>query len=65
MTESIFNVKTITGCDDCPMCDANDICAGYTCNLNIGVIIKESKKRIPITPKWCPIKKKPLIVKYA
>lgn len=58
---------TITGCFDCPMKDMNDFSAGYTCKIvkekhNDGYI--KEHRGMPVTPEWCPIKKKPLLITY-
>lgn len=54
-----FSTKFITGCSDCPLCNENDMGAGYNCKLKEypDNYIKESKKYEAKTPKWCPLKK--------
>ena len=60
------STRIISGCSDCPMCDMNDMCSGYSCRLkeHPDNFIKESKKFQPITPKWCPIKQNDVLFKY-
>ena len=60
------STRIISGCSDCPMCDMNDMCSGYSCRLkeHPDNFIKESKKFQPITPKWCPIKQSDVLFKY-
>jgi hypothetical protein len=64
----------IDGCINCPMCDMNDMCSGYSCQLyrmlnppgyKIGdnFIHEDTKKFIPINPDWCPIQGEGLILK--
>jgi len=59
-------IHIISGCSECPMCDMNDMCSGYSCRLkkHPDNFIKESKKFQPITPKWCPIKQNDVLFKY-
>jgi hypothetical protein len=57
-------IKIITGCSDCPCCDMNDFCSGYTCKIDKKERIKEDENGIEITPDWCIIKKGPLTIKY-
>lgn len=47
----------ITGCEDCPMCDMNDMSSGYNCRMKKSGEnhIKENKFYQPVTPDWCPI----------
>lgn len=56
----------ISGCIDCPMCDMNEMCSGYSCRLKSPGenFIKETKSYNPITPKWCPIKLNNITFKY-
>jgi len=60
------STRIISGCSDCPMCDMNDMCSGYSCRLkeHPDNFIEESKKFQPITPKWCPIKQSDVLFKY-
>ena len=62
----IVSTRIIYGCSDCPMCDMNDMCSGYSCRLkeHPDNFIKESKNFQPITPKWCPIKQNDVLFKY-
>jgi len=66
LMESANNFRLISGCTDCPCCDQNDFCSGYTCNLKDAPKnqIKESKTFQRITPKWCPLKNNDLILKF-
>ena len=68
MGEKINKELIITGCHDCPMCDMNDMCSGYSCRMIKGIKedkhIEDSKQFQPITPKWCPIKKQSIIFKF-
>jgi hypothetical protein len=59
-------IHIILGCKECPMCDMNDMCSGYSCRLKYypDNLIKESKKFQPITPNWCPIKQNDILFKY-
>ena len=64
-----MNTIEIKGCSNCPMCDANDMASGYSCQLyrrmgDNDMIpnynyndnhIKENKRFQPETPNWCPI----------
>lgn len=64
MENKIFE---ISGCKDCPMCDENDMCSGYTCRMveyPNNYIKQERKKYIPETPEWCPIKKSDITFKF-
>lgn len=56
----------IKGCENCPMCDMNDSCAGYSCQLmpSTDNYIKESKQFRPITPEWCPLKYEDIVFKF-
>jgi|WetSurMetagenome_2_1015567.scaffolds.fasta_scaffold263482_1 hypothetical protein len=61
-------IHNITGCKDCPCCNAFDMAIGYECKLSdiekTGEI-KRSKVYNPITPKWCPLKKNDVILKLS
>lgn len=48
------------------MCDMNDSCAGYSCQLmpSTDNYIKESKQFRPITPEWCPLKSEDIVFKF-
>lgn len=59
----------ISGCEDCPMCDMNDMCSGYSCRMvkypeNDNYIKEDSKKHIAITPSWCPLKQNDITFKF-
>lgn len=55
----------ITGCINCPFSYENDMAVGYGCKLEKShQSIRQSKTYLPITPNWCPIKTKPVVVKY-
>lgn len=57
--------RGISGCDDCPFCLMNDMSAGYSCKVdNARQLIRESKKFMPITPDWCPLKQVSMLVQY-
>jgi hypothetical protein len=57
--------RRISGCADCPFCLMNDMCAGYSCKIdNARQLIRESKKFIPITPNWCPLKQVSMLLQY-
>jgi len=54
----------VENCTDCPFCETNDFCEGFTCKLDKELIIKENKYAYPIDPEWCPLKKQDILVKY-
>jgi len=51
--------KIISGCNECPLADMNDFCAGATCRLKDKghKLIKEDNNYQLVTPDWCPLKK--------
>ncbi len=71
-------VISITGCVNCPFCYEYDMAIGYGCNAmkaKLGSneyfqkfqpnhrIKQHTKKFIPITPDWCPLKSESLVLK--
>lgn len=62
-----MTTKEITGCVDCPCCDDNDFCEGYTCTLSEGLTVLlielDNQNFIPTDPEWCPLKKGPIVFK--
>lgn len=53
--------KIVTGCPDCPFSVMYDTAPGYGCRIirdePNNARIKMNKMFMPITPKWCPLKK--------
>lgn len=62
----INQLIVIKGCIDCPFNYEYDMAVfGFGCRIDTkSRTIKESKKFRPITPKWCPVKKGSVVVKY-
>lgn len=52
----------ISGCNDCPFCNMNDMASGFNCQIEKRYDIEESEQLQPITPSWCPIKKEDVLI---
>jgi hypothetical protein len=59
-----FPVKEISDCNSCPLCIENRGTVGYHCWLDSdGKDIPTSKTYLPITPNWCPLRERGVILK--
>jgi hypothetical protein len=58
----------IKGCDDCPASVMLDMKPGYGCQLKktddngVYLVIPQTKRYRPITPKWCPLKQESILL---
>lgn len=62
--EIIKHIITINGCVDCPFSYEYDMAVGYGCKIDKQRSITQSNKFQPITPDWCPAKKRSIVIKY-
>jgi len=55
----------VSGCINCPFKYENDMGFGYVCKIDAkGRTINQSKKYLPITPEWCPVKSSSVVVTF-
>lgn len=56
--------QLVTGCNDCPCCDMNDMSVGYSCNLDKDIQIPVDSMYMPVTPSYCPLKEAPVTLVF-
>ena len=53
-------VKEVSGCSDCHFYDCGMCKLSYMDGFSD--VIDEDEEENPITPKWCPLKKNPVLI---